>query len=260
MADAIIEKGSNIFLNTPVYRIVKDDTKVTGIELLDGTQKAYDHVVTSMPYTSMVKRLPCLPQSINDLCNKLSYRNTVLVYILVDSTQLFEDNWLYVHSSDLQMGRITNFRNWTPSLYGIESKSILAVEYWCNTDDDMWTFSDDHFIKLASTELVKTGLVGQDIIQDGFVYRINKSYPVYSKGYKEILAPIEKYVSSIEGLHAIGRYGAFKYNNQDHSILMGLMAAENILGNANHQLDKINSDYETYQESYIVTKTGLIKQ
>lgn len=252
--------GSNIYLNSPVYRIVTDNNKARGVELMDGTFKEYDHIISSMPYTSMVKRLPDVPDSIIQNANKLSYRNTVLVYVKVDSTNVFEDNWLYVHSSDLLMGRITNFRNWIPSLYGKEDKSILTLEYWCNSEDDMWKWDDQKYIKLAKEELVKTGLVAPSLIEDGFVYRINKSYPVYSRGYKDILAPIEKYIEIIEGLHAIGRYGAFKYNNQDHSILMGMMAAENILGKANHQLNKINSDYETYQESYIVTKTGLLRQ
>lgn len=260
MADYVAKNGSSIYMESPVYRIVTDNGNVTGIELIDGRYKAYDHVITSMPYTSMVRRLPEVPESIIQKTKLLTYRNTVIVYVKVDSTSVFEDNWLYVHSTDLHMGRITNFRNWIPSLHGSEKKSILALEYWCNTDDDMWSWDDQTFVKLAKEELVKTGLVKPSLIEDGFVYRINKSYPVYSRGYKAILAPIEEYVASIKGLHAIGRYGAFKYNNQDHSILMGMMAAENILGKANHKLDEINSDYETYQESYIVTKTGLVKQ
>ena len=260
MASLVLKAGSSIYMDTPVYRIVTANQKVTGIELMDGSFKEYDHVVSSMPYTSMVSRLPEVPKEIKQNSDLLTYRNTVLVYVLVNSTSVFADNWLYVHSYDLQMGRITNFRNWIPSLYGREEKSILAIEYWCNSNDEMWSFDDETFIQLASSELVKTGLVEKELLEDGFVYRINKSYPVYSRGYKQILAPIEQYVASVKGLYAIGRYGAFKYNNQDHSILMGMMAAENILGKANHKLDEINSDYETYQESYIVTKTGLVKQ
>nr|WP_319398817.1 FAD-dependent oxidoreductase [uncultured Carboxylicivirga sp.] len=260
MADLINSKGSNIYMNTPVYRILTNTNSVTGIELLNGTVKNYDHIVSSMPYTSMVERLPSLPDNIMQLSKQLTYRNTILVYLLVDSVDLFKDNWLYIHSDNLQMGRITNFRNWSSSLYGKENKSILALEYWCNTEDEMWAYDDNELINLASSEIDNTGLVSHNLIEDGYVYRMNKSYPVYSKGYKEILEPVEQYVSTIKGLYPIGRYGSFKYNNQDHSILMGLMAAENILGNANHNLNEINSDYDTYQESYIVTKTGLVKQ
>ncbi len=260
MAALVEKKGNTIVLDSPVYRIITQNNRVTGIELIDGSFKKYDHVVTSMPFTTMVSRLPEVPDKVKQNADQLTYRNTVLVYILLNSTKVFSDNWLYVHSSDLLMGRITNFRNWIPSLYGNEQKSILALEYWCYEEDEMWSFEDKKFIELASSELVNTGLVKEDIIEDGYVVHINKSYPVYSRGYKKILAPIEEYVASIKGLQAVGRYGSFKYNNQDHSILMGLMAAENIMGKACNNLSEVNSDYETYQESYIVTKTGLAKQ
>ncbi len=260
MADKVRNSGNNIFLNTPVYRIITNEGKVLGIELEDGTYREYDHVISSMPYTTMVKRLTDVPENIKHLAGQLRFRNTVVVYLQIDSQSLFPDNWLYVHSPDLKMGRVTNFRNWVPNLYGDEQKTIIAIEYWCNDDDSTWHLSDDAFIKLASKEIASTGLVDACLIKDGFVYRIRKSYPIYSKGYKKILSPIEDYICSIRNLSVIGRYGSFKYNNQDHSILMGLLAAENILSNADHRLCDVNTDYETYQESSIITKTGLCKQ
>ena len=260
MGDYVKKSGNNIHLNTPVYGIVTVNGKVIGIELEDGNFREYDHVISSMPYTLMVKRLSEVPIRIKTLAENLKFRNTVIVYLLVNSTELFPDNWIYVHSADLLMGRITNFRNWVPGLYNDETKSILAIEYWCNDEDPMWKFSDEHFIELASEETIKTKLVKSGLIEEGYVHRIHRSYPVYKKGYKEILKPIENYLSSIKNLSVIGRYGAFKYNNQDHSILMGLKAADNIANNANHILCEINTDYETYQESYIVTKMGLQKQ
>jgi len=260
MADFVKLSGNQIYFETPVYRIITCKGNVTGIELGDGIEKLYDHVISSMPYTLMVNRLPDVPKHIKDLAAELKYRNTVIVYLLINHANIFPDNWIYIHSSELQMGRITNFRNWTQDLFGNQKKTILAIEYWCNSDDEMWKISDDDFISLASSEIVKTKLVELNTIENGFVYRINKSYPVYQKGYKEILQPIEAYVSTIKNLSAIGRYGAFKYNNQDHSLLMGILAAENIIQNASHKLSEINTDYETYQESYIITKAGLQKQ
>lgn len=94
-------------------------------------------------------------------------------------------------------------------------------------------------------------------ILDGHVHRIKRCYPVYERGYKEKLKPVEEYLSTIEGLQAIGRYGAFKYNNQDHSIYMGILAAENIVTGAKHNLWEINTDYESYQEEAQITEAGL---
>ena len=260
MAYYIKKHQNNVFLNSPVYRVVNYNGRVMGIELEDGTFKEYDHVVSTMPYTAMVQRLTEVPEDIKNLAGKLKFRNTVIVYLLVNSTDLFPDNWIYVHSPDLKTGRITNFRNWVPQLYKDEKKTILAIEYWCNEDSSEWKSSNQDFISLASEEMLKTKLVAPGTIEDGFVFRVNKSYPVYNKGYKEILKPINAYLSSLESLSVIGRYGSFKYNNQDHSILMGLKAAENIIDKAQHMLSDINTDYETYQESYVITKTGLQKQ
>lgn len=260
MAELVKEHQNNVFINTPVYRIITKNNKATAIELMDGTIKEYDNIVTTMPYTTMIQRLPEVPENIKTLAKSLKYRNTILVYLLIDKINLFPDNWLYIHSAELQMGRITNFRNWLPTLYGDENKTIIAIEYWANDDELLWNTKDDELINLAKKEIVATKLVEHKDIKDGYIYKIPKSYPVYNRGYKESLAQLEEYSAAIEGLHVIGRNGSFKYNNQDHSILMGIMAAENIMHNANHDLTTINSDYETYQEAHIITKTGLVKQ
>jgi protoporphyrinogen oxidase len=257
MADFVKQQGGNIFLESPVHRILAKDGKAYAIEMKDGRVEEYDHIISSMPLTQMAMRLPEVPQPIKDAAKKLKFRNTVLVYLNVQAKDLFPDNWLYVHSDDLKMGRLTNFRNWVPQLHGREESSIMVLEYWCYDEDDFWVLPESELIELAKKELYQTGLIKDAAITDGFVYRIPKCYPVYSTGYKDFLKPVENYLSSIENLSVIGRYGAFKYNNQDHSILMGIMAAENILEGKNHNLWDINTDYESYQESSVITKTGL---
>lgn len=252
--------GGKVYCNSPVNRVLTENGSVTSLELVDGTIKKYDHIISSMPISLLVSRLPEVPPLIKELANSLKFRNTILVYLNVHQENLFPDNWLYVHSSDLQMGRVTNFRNWVPEIYGKEKSSIIVLEYWCYDQDAIWTADDDELIKFAKVELEKTGLVGNARVSDGYVYRIQRCYPVYEMGYKDKLQPVESYLSSVKGLSVIGRYGAFKYNNQDHSILMGLLAAENILKGTKHNLWEINTDYESYQEASVITKTGLQKQ
>ena len=157
------------------------------------------------------------------------------------------------------MGRICNFRNWVPQLYGQAKTTILSIEYWCYDHDALWNQADEGIIALASDELRKTGLVDKAPVRAGHVHRIKRCYPVYDVGYKERLKPVENYLSGIANLSVIGRYGAFKYNNQDHSILMGILAAENITKGTKHNLWSINTDYDTYQEATVITKTGLEK-
>lgn len=260
MADFIKKSNNQVFLNTPVKRVLTKDNKAYALELEDGTIKEYDHIISSMPLSLMVARLPEVPENIKQAANSLKFRNTIIVYLNIQAKNLFPDNWLYVHSADLLMGRLTNFRNWVPQINGKEESTICALEYWCYDEDNFWTWSDEKLIELGKEELRKTGLIGKAEISAGHVYKIPRCYPVYSSGYKNNLKPVEDYLSSIENLHVIGRYGAFKYNNQDHSILMGKLAVENITDNTKHNLWDINTDYEDYQESSLITKSGLQKK
>jgi len=257
MADLVRKNKGNVFLKTPIEKVITENGKVSGLQLADGTVKDYDVIVSSMPLTLMVSRLPDVPQNIIENCRKLKYRNTIIVYLNIDAIDLFPDNWIYVNSGDLQTGRITNFRNWVPQLYGNEKSSILALEYWCYDEDKIWKDDETALIELAKKEIRQTGLIKNAAILGGHVYRIPRCYPVYSTGYKEDLKAVEDHLRTIDNLLPIGRYGAFKYNNQDHSILMGLLAAENITKNAGHDLWVINTDYESYQEQSLITETGL---
>lgn len=260
MAEFIEAKGGKIWYNTPVSRVVVENGKATGI-VPAGSDAVYpyDEIISTMPFTDLLEGISEMPSSLSPLLKKLRYRNTVMIFLKVEGIDLFEDNWLYVHSPELQMGRVTNFRNWIPDIYGDSNSTILALEYWCYDEDDFWHFSDEQFIAQAKDEMQKTGLLKGCPVTDGYVYKIHRSYPTYHKGYKHDLAPLEEYVQTIEHLQCIGRYGAFKYNNQDHSLLMGILAAENINDNTQHNLWNVNTDYDTYQESSLITETGLEK-
>jgi protoporphyrinogen oxidase len=165
-----------------------------------------------------------------------------------------------VHANELKMGRITNFRNWGKSLYGDNNNTILALEYWCHENDQLWKQTEQQWVNLAIDEIKTTGLIKNANVTDGFVYKIPKSYPTYHKGYKDDLIPVENFLKTVKHVHFIGRYGAFKYNNQDHSILMGWMLAQNLTNNAKYDLWEVNTNYENYQENALITKTGLVMQ
>lgn len=259
MAAAVTARGGRVCSRRPVQRVLVEQGRATGVEFEDGTRLACDHVISTMPITLLVARLDGVPEAVRQASASLRFRNTILVYLHVDAVDLFPDNWLYVHSPDLRTGRITNFRNWVPQLYGASRTSILALEYWCYPEDELWTRDDARLIALATEELVRTGLDRGARVTGGHVHRIHRCYPVYDRGYKERLQPVERHLSSVAGLSAIGRYGAFKYNNQDHSLLMGMLAAENLTSGTRHNLWEINTDYDNYQEATVITETGLHK-
>ncbi len=258
MAAFVESHGGKVECRRPVQRVLMRDGRVSGLELADGEVRDFDHVISTMPLNLLVTRLPEVPAEIAQAANSLKFRNTILVYLKVEGRNLFPDNWLYVHAPELRVGRITNFRNWVPQLNGWEKATILALEYWCNAEDPLWSKPDESIITMAQEEMGRTGLLGTAPISDGHVHRIPRCYPVYNRGYRNHLGPIENYLQTVEGLTAIGRDGAFKYNNQDHSILMGILAAENVASKTCHDLWSINTDYETYQEASVITKTGLV--
>ncbi len=257
MAAAIRARGGRLHLETKVKQALVREGRVAGLGLLSGESPRFDAVISTMPLTLLVDGLPEAPPDVRQAARSLTFRNTILVYVHVDAPDLFPDNWLYVHSADLRMGRITNFRNWAKALYGGARTTILALEYWCSFEDELWDEPDDRLVALASAELERTGLLRGAKVLAGHVVRLPRCYPVYRRGYREQLGVVERYLRTVQGLLPIGRYGAFKYNNQDHSILMGLLAAENVLGQASHDLWAINTDYETYQEGATITETGL---
>jgi len=259
MAEAIREGGNRILLNTPVARVVTSGGQLKGIETAGKNFIACDRVISSMPINQLVARLDEAPEEIRQAAGELKFRNAIMVYLLVEGNDLFPDNWMYIHSPDLKTGRITNFRNWSPAMHGGRNDTILMMEYWCYPEEDFWNNKEEDLVELAMKELKQTGLAGSRKVLDGFVLRIPKCYPVYRIGYRNRLKPVEQYLRTIKDLQVIGRFGAFKYNNQDHSMLMGLLAAENITMNANHDLWAVNTDYDDYQERSVITEEGLVK-
>jgi len=259
MADKIAEMGGKVYLNSPVFSVhpISSQNSAPRVKFSDGSSRAYDHVISTMPITHLAERMGA-PEDVCAHVKQLKFRNTILVYLRVDGESPFPDQWLYLHSANLQSGRITNFKNWVPTINKGQQDTILCLEYWCYDHDPIWLSDENDLVQLAMKEIYLTGLVPHGKVKEGRVVRMPKSYPVYAAGYKNHLKPVETYLSAQEGISAIGRYGAFKYNNQDHSILMGLLAAENITEDARHNLWELNTDYE-YQESSKITATGLSK-
>ncbi len=249
MADHIRAEGGRVELNCPVRGVVNDDGHVRGLDFADGDQRFFDHVISTMPLTHLVRSLGDVPRPVAEAVDSLKFRNTTLVYLNVDGIDLFPDQWLYIHSPELLTGRVTNFRNWVPELNGESRTSILALEYWCDDEDALWTESEEQLIGRAVAEIRSTGLIGDAEVLEGKVIRVRRSYPVYRSGYKRHLAPIIAHLRSYSGITTIGRYGSFKYNNQDHSLVMGILAAENLLEGAGHDLWAVNTDYDSYQEA-----------
>lgn len=248
MVKSIRDHRGTVHFDTPVAHLGKSVDDSWTVQTDRTEYCGFDSVVSSMPVTTLISSVDNVPDSVHRAAQALPYRNTILVFLRVAAQELFPDQWLYIHSPELQVGRITNFRNWVPELYGSSDDSILCCEYWCNSSDPIWTGTNADWEQRASREVAATGLVDQHLVKDVSVIRIERSYPVYSRGYHGNLDIIKSFMNSCDGLWAVGRNGTFKYNNQDDSILMGMMAAREISEGRPQDIWGVTTDFETYRE------------
>ena len=247
--DYITNRDGNVLLDSKVAHILLDEKSnaVSGVKLINGEVIPATKIVSTMPLTSLVNGLSNVPENVKKAASNLKFRNTILVYLEINQKQLFPDNWLYIHAPEIRHGRITNFRNWCSSLNRDKKTSILCLEFWCFEDDELW-HNKEKCIELAKEEIFKINLIPKNAeVLNTYYHRIPNCYPIYNVGYQKNIKIVTNYLDTIEGLFPIGRYGAFKYNNQDHSILMGILAAKKILNKHTVNLWDINSDTE-YQE------------
>jgi protoporphyrinogen oxidase len=179
--------------------------------------------------------------------------------LIVRGTNLFPDNWIYVHEPAVQVGRIQNYSNWSREMSPDPDRtSSLGMEYFCFEDDALWRASDDELLALARRELASLGLVKPADILDGKVVRVPKAYPVYDDSYRESLQVVRDFVAGVPNLQLVGRNGMHRYNNQDHSMLTALMAARNILG-ANFDLWQMHGDTEYLEEGLALPAEALLE-
>lgn len=258
MASSILATGGRVLLDQPIQQVVVDEGRLIGLRTSSGEFVSYDHVVSTMPLTLLVQGLQQAPETVHEAAGQLSFRNTILVYLEVADPRLFNDQWLYIHDASVSVGRVTNFNNWQNPTQKQATTTILCCEYWCSQADAIWKSPDADLTQMAISELQKIGLLQAQTVCNSHIIRIPRSYPVYRIGYDQHVDVIANYLKTIDGLSVIGRYGSFKYNNQDHSILMGLLAAENITHQAKHNLWDLNSDFESYQEQSYISETGLV--
>ena len=249
-ASAVCAHGGEVMLNAPVTRLHRNGMRLTHVIFTQGdamrTLSGTDFIST-MPLRELMNALePPPPPDVFRAANALNYRDFVTVVLIVDKPDLFPDNWIYVHTPDVHVGRIQNFKNWSKAMLPDQSKTSLGMEYFVNEGDRMWNMSDAEWIELAKRELEAIGLARASDVVNGTVKRMPKAYPVYDALYREHLGIVRGYLDAFENLQTVGRNGLHKYNNQDHSMLTALLAARNILGAA-HDVWAVNTDLE-YQE------------
>jgi len=247
------EQGGTIHMGTKLMSLSFDTvrsrwTVTAQCETGEILQFSARHVISSAPMRELVQAFTDKPRCA-PAAEALRYRDFITVAVVVDKPDLFPDNWIYIHEPSVKVGRIQNFRSWSPEMVPDERLACLGLEYFCFEGDGLWTAPDAELLDLAHAELATIGLARKEECIDGCVVRQKKAYPVYDEDYKFNVETIrselaEKYPT----LHLVGRNGMHKYNNQDHAMMTSMLTVQNILaGEKIYDIWCVNEDAEYHE-------------
>jgi len=252
--DLVETKGCRVVMDTRVVGIRHEDGRAVAViaEHADGTRSDYpcDHVISSMPISQLLKAMdPPAPDSAVHAAKDLRYRDFITVALVVPEKYSFPDNWIYVHSRDVQVGRIQNFGSWSPYMVK-EGRTCLGLEFFVFEGDETWNRADDELVEQGKRELGILGLVDPEMVESGYVVRMPKAYPFYDEHYKANVARIVEWLEDCApNVHPVGRNGMHRYNNQDHSMYTAMLTVENIATGSSHDVWSVNVEEEYHEES-----------
>jgi protoporphyrinogen oxidase len=255
-SEKITQAGGTILLGMNVHLLSRNpesgEWTVSATDM-EGQQHDFqaDHVISSAAISELADYLePAPPEAVLTAARTLRYRDFLTVALIVKDVDCFDDNWIYIHDSTVRVGRIQNFKSWSPHMVPDPDLNCLGLEYFCFKGDGLWDSKDEDLIRLADEELIQLGLVTPGHVIDGTVIRQAKAYPVYDENYEERVALFRGWLQkNMPELHLVGRNGMHKYNNQDHAMMTALLAAENILaGEMKWDIWQVNQDAQ-YHES-----------
>lgn len=265
VAKQIGDKGGTIRNNCRVSRLEWTNNEVTGVWYRsDATGEeefiGADYVFSTMPVKDLISGMGSeVPEPVRAVARGLQYRDFITIGLLYRKMIICQpdclddiripDNWIYIQESDVKVGRIQVFNNWSPFMVRDPATVWLGLEYFCQEGDSLWESPDTELIKKGIAELEKIGFCSADDFLDGTVVRMPKTYPAYFGTYDQFEI-ISRFTDSIENLYLLGRNGMHRYNNQDHSMLTAMTAVDLIIeGNTSKSTIWAVNTEEDYHES-----------
>lgn len=249
--DRIVERGGRMFMGHALKQLAADGN---GGWRMTATSKHGEIVIkarnaiSSAPMRELGARLHPLPETTIN-ASQLKYRDFLTVALMIRSEDLFPDNWIYIHDSKVKVGRVQNFRSWSPEMVPDEGVACVGLEYFCFEGDGLWSSSDNDLVELAKQEMAILGLVDPAKVIGGAVVRQEKAYPVYDEDYAANVAVMRRELEEkFPTLHLVGRNGMHRYNNQDHAMMTAMLTVENILaGQRIYDTWCVNEDAEYHE-------------
>ena len=265
LAEDVKKKGVKIVYNAEVSKLELDGNRVSKVITKDGQSFDADYVVSSMPIKDLFSAIgeDKTSKESFEIATTLPYRDFITVGVLVNKlkiknktkiptlNELVPDTWIYVQERDVTMGRIQIFNNWSPYMVNDPLHTVwIGLEYFCSEGDKMWESKDEEFIAMAIDELVKMGIIEskEDVI-DATRQKVKKAYPAYFGSYDHF-DKVHAELDKIQNLYCVGRNGQHRYNNMDHSMLTGLIAADYIKAGQTEKsaLWEVNAEKEYHEE------------
>jgi protoporphyrinogen oxidase len=251
--DRVVEGGNRVLMDHALKALRFDE--FTGRWNVQSTHRDETvtinaaHVISSAPLRELAARIQPTPASIPAALD-LNYRDFLTVALMIRSDDLFPDNWIYIHEEGVKVGRVQNFRSWSPEMVPDDTIACVGLEYFCFEGDGLWNASDEDLVALATRELHLLGLAEPEMVTGGVVVRQEKAYPVYDDAYRENVEALRPELEDrYATLHMVGRNGMHRYNNQDHAMMTAMLTVKNIAHGARvYDIWNVNEDAE-YHES-----------
>jgi protoporphyrinogen oxidase len=260
-ADKIKDNGGSIEMGTSVEHIERTNRGCWRVSsVCNGQTKTTEvnHLISSAPLGWLIRNIsPSLPAEALEAADALRYRDFMTVALILSPRVRFADNWIYIHDPDLKVGRIQNFGNWSAEMIPDQGMACYGMEYFTSTEEPFWAMADTDLIAFATNELEALGLAQPGDVIDGTVVRQPKAYPVYDDDYKPRRKAIKQVLENYcPNLHVVGRNGMHQYNNQDHSMMTGMLTAKNILASKPlYDVWRVNQDAEYLEEETKIKST-----
>jgi protoporphyrinogen oxidase len=250
MAAGLVGRGQQVLRQREVVRVRHAGGRVQSVVTRHAgveEEHAGTHFIASMPLQELILALdPPAPPEVQDHARALKYRDFITVAVMIRRADVFPDNWIYVHTPDINVARIQNYKNWSAAMVPDAAQTCLGMEYFCNEGDGLWSMPDAALEELARRDVAALGFARPEEVTGTAVMRQRKAYPVYDWEYKDHLERLRAWLEGLENLQMVGRNGLHKYNNQDHAMLTALLAVRNVLGEK-HDVWAVNTENEYHE-------------
>jgi protoporphyrinogen oxidase len=248
MTDDIEKLGGQVLLETPATKLEFEGDRCVRVHTPDQVFEP-SAVISSLPLRNAVGMAEPHPRpEVIAAAKGLRYRDFLTVALVLDGEDLFPDNWIYIHDPNVNVGRIQNFRSWSPAMVPDPTKACVGLEFFCFAGDKLWEMDDDKLVELGMRELEQLGLARRDQLEFGFVERVPKAYPMYDAEYAERVSTIRSWLDGLDNFIQVGRNGLHRYNNSDHSTLSAMRAVDNLVDGTDHDIWAVNAESAYHEE------------